>query len=195
MAQVEIDETELSQYRTLSETVKRWMGNPDARRKVLEAQKAIDPNAIIPELDAAKPLEGALAKMDEKLTALDARLAKDAADREQAAKIAKLNSQWESGRSSLRSAGYTEEGIKKVEELMEKEGIANHDAAAAYYDKLNPPEVPVAPSNSGFDVLMNNFAAATGEDEAGRKAMFENPDQWANTEIAKTLNEIRYGKK
>ena len=35
---IEIDETELSGLKSLQATVQKWMANPAARRKVLEAQ-------------------------------------------------------------------------------------------------------------------------------------------------------------
>ena len=89
---VEIDENELAGLKSLQSTVQKWLGNPGARRKILEAQKVLDPNIVIPELDAAKPLEEALAKMDEKLSTLDKRLSKDAEDRETAKKLGELNS-------------------------------------------------------------------------------------------------------
>lgn len=191
---IEIDETELSGLKSLQATVQKWMANPAARRKVLEAQKALDPNIVIPELDAAKPLEAALSEMDKKLSALDERLSKDADERAKAKTISELTSCWEKGRGELRTQGYTDEGLTKIEKLMEERGIADHDAGAALFDRLNPPEVPIAPQNSGFDVLMNNFAS-NGTDESSRKALFDNPDAWLNGEISRTLGEARNGKK
>ena len=189
MATVEIDEAELAQLKTLQSNAQRWMSNPDARRKVLEAQKLIDPNAAIPELDAAKPINEALEKLNNRFSEVEKKLTEDMESREKAAKLNELNSRWESGRVKLRGEGYTEDGIKKIEELMEKEGIANHEAGAAYFDKLNPPDMPVTPLDSGFDMLTKAFTP--GEDEADRKALFENPDAWANGEVNKTLRDIR----
>jgi hypothetical protein len=192
---VEIDENELAGLKSLQSTVQKWLGNPGARRKILEAQKVLDPNIVIPELDAAKPLEEALAKMDEKLSTLDKRLSKDAEDRETAKKLGELNSRWEKGRSELRTQGYTDEGITKIEKLMEERGIADHDAGSALFDRMNPPEVPIAPQNSGFDVLMGNFNGGGEAEAASKKALFENPDAWLNGEISRTLGEVRNGKK
>lgn len=198
MAAVEIEESELAQYRGIAQTLQAWMSNPKARKKILEARKEIDPNAIIPELDAAAPINEAMSKLDEKLMALDKKLSDDAAAREQSEKMSKLNSQWESGRVKLRSSGYTEEGIKKVEELMEKEGIANHEAGAAYYDRLNPPEEPLSPSSgSGFDMLMGTLGAANTDDamKASQEALFKNPDQWADNIVREVHRDFNYGKK
>lgn len=189
MATIEIDENELAQYKALSGEITKAMANPEARRKVQEALKITDPNRVIPELDAAKPLQEALNKVDERISLLDKKLLEDAAAREAAEKVTALKAKWESGRAELRAEGYTEDGIKKIEELMEKEGIANHKAGAAYFDRLNPPEIPVAPQDSGFDMLTKPFTQ--GEDEASRKALFENPDQWAAGEVANTLKDLR----
>lgn len=196
MATVEIEESELAQYKGIAQTLQTWMNNPKARQKILEARKEIDPNAVIPEIDAAKPINEAMSKLDEKLTAFEKRLDEDKTAREDAKKLAELNTRWESGRQTLRSKGYTEEGIKKVEELMEKEGIANHDAGAAYYDRLNPPEEPIAPSNSGFDLLMSTMNPNATDDaaKASQEALFKNPDAWADNMVREVHRDYKYGK-
>lgn len=189
---VEIDENELAGYKALTARVQAWMGNPEARRKVLEATKLIDPNAVIPELDAAKPINDAMGKLSEDLAAFRKEVSEERTKREEHNKLLELNSKWESGRVKLRGEGYTEDGIKKIEELMEKEGIANHEAGAAYFDRINPPEQPIMPTDSGFDMLKESFMPnGDANAEADRKALFENPDAWLNKAVTNTLRDVR----
>ena len=51
MATVEVDELQLQQSNKLRQTVEGWLKHPKAKRKILEAQKLVDPKADIPELD------------------------------------------------------------------------------------------------------------------------------------------------
>ena len=192
MPQVEIDESELSGLRQLQQTVQKWMGNPATRQKVLEAQKILNPDAVIPEIDAKKPIEEALGKLDARFADFEKRLDEDKAAREEAKKLAELNSRWSKGQNQLREQGYTQEGIDKIEKLMEERGIADHDAGAALFDRLNPPEQPILPQNSGFDMLTEAFSpAGDAAAEADRKMLFENPDAWLNKSVTETLKDIR----
>lgn len=156
MPMIEIDENEyrdLMQTKALKTTVEQMMANPAARRKLLEARKAVDPNASIPEIDAAAPVEAAVSEVKNEFAALRKELAEEKAAREQAEKLAALNGRWEKGRADLRAQGYTDEGIAEIEKVMEAEGIANHAAAAAYYDRLHPPAEPVVPTSTKFDIF------------------------------------------
>lgn len=192
MPQIEIDESELSGLRQLQQTVQKWMGNPAARQKILEAQKTINPDAVIPEIDAAKPIKDAMDKLDQRFSDFEKRLNEDKEEREKAKKLSELNSRWEKGRNVLRDQGYTAEGIEKIEKLMEERGIADHDAGAALFDRLNPPEQPIMPDNSGFGMLTEAFTpSGDANAEADRKLLFDNPDAWLNKTLTDTFKDIR----
>lgn len=189
---VEIDENELSGLRQLQATVQKWMSNPAARQKILEAQKTINPDAVIPEIDAAKPIQDAMAKLDQRFSDFEKRLDEDKAAREEAKKLSELNSRWNKGRAMLSEQGYTTEGIERIEKLMEERGIADHDAGAALFDRLNPPEQPIMPDNSGFGMLTEAFTpSGDANAEADRKLLFDNPDAWLNKSVTETLKDIR----
>src|SRR5215469_17452183 len=66
MPNIEVDETEFLNNRKLSELVGKMLKNPEARRRVLEAQKIIDPNTVIPEIDSAKPVHDAVTALGDK---------------------------------------------------------------------------------------------------------------------------------
>lgn len=197
MAQTfEVDETQyaalakLPEYKAVFDSVTAMMANPKARRKILEARKEFDPNAVIPELDAAAPVNEAVTKLTDEMAGLRKELAEEKTARSEAERIAKLNTQWEKGRAKLRDAGWEDEGINKIEELMEKEGIANHEAGAAYFEKLNPPPAPVSPTNARVTIF-----DAPSSDEAMKMLHEGNEEGFLNQTINKTLADIRSGKR
>ena len=149
MPMIEVDETEFINNKQLKELVGSMLKNPEARRRVLEAQKIVKPDTAIPELDAAKPVQDAVAalgtKFDEALKEIREEREKEKED----ARMAKLQTRWRDGQNFLREHGYNEEGIKKVEELMEARGIASHEDAAKIFEFDNPPSPPATPAGSG----------------------------------------------
>ena len=149
MPMIEVDETEFINNKQLKELVGSMLKNPEARRRVLEAQKIVKPDTAIPELDAAKPVQDAVAalgtKFDEALKEIREEREKEKED----ARMAKLQTRWRDGQNFLREHGYNEEGIKKVEELMEARGIASHEDAAKIFEFDNPPLPPATPAGSG----------------------------------------------
>jgi hypothetical protein len=150
---IEIDEAELANYKALSGFLNKALANPKTRREILKVQKQLDPNASIPELDANEPVLGEVDALRKELASFREENAKERHDREERDRVAALTTRWNTGRDSLRKAGYNEDGIKKIEEIMEQEGIANHDVAQAYFERLNPPPAPVRPAAAAFNML------------------------------------------
>ena len=146
---MEIDEADFQRSETLRKTVAKMLEHPSARRKLFEAQKEIDPNVSIPEIDAAKPIQDELAKMGARLDEFQKTAAEEKAEREKNERLQKLNGDFERGRTALRAKGATDEGIKAIEELMEKHGIIDHEVGLAYFEKLHPPATPASPAHSG----------------------------------------------
>lgn len=144
MPMIEIDEAQLLDLKNASGTLGLLLGNPKTRGTVLKAVKEIRPDVAIPEVDAAAPVQAGIAEMQKELAEFRASVAKEKEEREHAEKQAKALSRWEQGKAELRSEGWTDEAIGKIEELMEKEGIASHAAGAAYFERLNPPAAPLA---------------------------------------------------
>jgi|SRR5215469_7155457 len=156
MPNIEVDETEFLNNRKLSELVGKMLKNPEARRRVLEAQKIIDPNTVIPEIDSAKPVHDAVTALGDKFDKALAEIREERTKEKEEKRLEELKGQWRSGQQFLREHGYNEEGIKKVEELMEARGIASHEDAAKIFEFDNPPPPPSTPAGSGsfnlFDV-------------------------------------------
>jgi hypothetical protein len=173
MPMVEIDEAQLRQSQAVIETVNRMMADPKSRRMVLEARKIVEPNVSIPELDAAAPIHNELAALrkqqEDFIKAQEERAAKEADDKRQD----KLRADWAANRRRFEAEGYDSEGVKKIEEFMEKNGIVDGDIALAAWERKNPRPNP-APSHSGNSHMFRDFhpeAKKDGMDESIKRLM------------------------
>jgi hypothetical protein len=189
---IEVDETEFQNSAKLRDTVAAILKNPSARRKMLEAQKEVFPDAPIPELDATKPVleavETVTKKFDEFTKKIEDERKKEIEERQTNERSAK----WAAGQQRLRDRGVTEEGLKAVEDMMVKKGIADHDDAWIIFERTNPPATPaISSSGSGpwdfmgqpDEALDKNFKAlidSRGEDERA-----------LNNLVNSALNEVR----
>lgn len=193
MAAVEIDETELMAHRNVSATMAALLNNPKTRQTVLRAVKTVNPQAAIPEIDAAEAPLAQLAEVAKKVDDLRASIDKDAKDREAAKALDTMHREWDSGRAALRSDGYGEDAIKKIEDFMEKEGIRSHKIAAAAFERLNPQPIAIgaAPRFFGSTEVLDSGAR---KDNAFLTALFEGDTEGAtNSMVAQTLTELRSG--
>lgn len=162
---VEIDEEEVLRLRKLQQITAQIWSHPEARKLVQRAQKVVDPNAVTPDLDRDKPIDDRFEALAKELAEVKKTSAEKEAKADQDAKLAKLGNDFESGRRRLLSQGVTEEGIKGCEELMEQKGILDHEVGWAYFEKLHPPQSPVAPRGSGaWNFLDAPDDSAHGED-------------------------------
>lgn len=176
MALVQIDEAELLQQKAVLEQLNKMLGHPEARKKVLEARKLADPTVVIPEIDAAAPINDAVTKIREELAEdRKARAAEKAAADEQR-RLDEFNAGLERQRATLRAQGWTEEGLVALQEHAQKRGIPDLEVAAAHYEKLHPPAEPVAPNGQGSwgffdqppaeDTFLKSMVESHGDNEA-----------------------------
>lgn len=147
---VEISESDLMESQKARDTLAAMMKDPKSRRKVLEAYKVIRPEEAIPELDSQQPIldEVAAARkdLDERMKKFEDAREKDADERRQS----ELNTRWSEGQKKLRTEHrYTDEGIKAVEEMMEKKGIVDHEDGRVLFEAVHPPQQPVTPNGAG----------------------------------------------
>ena len=149
MPMVEVDEVQLQQSHKLKQTVENWLKNPKAKRKILEAQKLVDPKADIPELDEPDPIEALRAESTKEIADLKKQIEEDKANRERDGRLAQLQTLKDSGIKKLREQRYTDDGIKAVEKIMEEKGILDPLDAAAIFERDHPPQVPISQSGSG----------------------------------------------
>ena len=146
---VEVDEVQLQQSHKLKQTVENWLKNPKAKRKILEAQKLVDPKADIPELDEPDPIEALRAESTKEIADLKKQIEEDKANRERDGRLAQLQTLKDNGIKRLREQRYTDDGIKAVEKIMEEKGILDPLDAAAIFERDHPPQAPVQQTGSG----------------------------------------------
>lgn len=159
MPNVEVDEVELLKLRQLGATVNKIMAVPAARRFVEHAHKMIDPNARTPTLDQEAIVQAPLSNLEKKLDTFIETSAKAQQDREQNDKINALKTLHATGIAKLRGDGWTEDGIKAVETLMEQKGLLDPLDAAAIHEKAHPPQAVAAPSSVGAWNFAEGIAA------------------------------------
>lgn len=185
---VEIDETELANLRGVAGVMQKMLNNPKTRGKILEAQKVLNPDAVIPEIDSAAPLKDAMVQLHKEVQETQKMIRTDKEEREASKAREVLEGKWAEGRAAARKAGYMAEGLEKLEKFMEEKGVADHEIAIAAFEKLNPPEEPVFSSGSRFDAFT---APSEGDD---MKLLLEgNEQQFLNKKIKETLTDIRSG--
>ncbi len=191
MAKVEIDETELVKLQNVAAVVNRMLANPESRRKILEAHKAVNPNAVVPELDAAKPLNDAIGAISAEVKEFKKAIEDKETARETAANKAAFEGKWLMGRKAALDTGYTEDGIKKLEEFMVEHGIADHKIAMPSFEREHPLPAAVTSSNQGFDAFQ---AIANTNEEMKRLMETQGQDPSAvRNLISKTLTDVRSG--
>ena len=151
MAQVELDETEYKNLQNIAGAMQRMLANPKTRSKILEAQKIINPDAIIPELDANKPVLDKLEAVTADLAEAKKSWAEEKAAAKEAQQRAALESAWSNSRAKALQAGYTAEGIDALEKFMVEKGIVDHEVAMPAFEKLNPPQKMIDQGDGRFD--------------------------------------------
>lgn len=192
MPAVQVEESEYAAQRNVIGAVDKILANPKARKLMLEAQKIVNPNAPIPEIDAAAPLKEELDRVRGEVGKVTEMLARDKAEREEAVARERLATKWEAGRRyAQQDQRYNEEGLNKLEQFMEANAIFDHKIAIPAFERQNPLPEPVHPSNgrtifdifdqqAGDDTYAKELLATRGEDDAV-----------VMREVHKTLNEMR----
>ena len=187
MALIEIDEAELAAKNRVVKWTNDVLANPKTRKRALQLAQDIDPNFTAPELEQDAQIDARLNAI-EKLIRDDqeARSAADSAARTEREKN-QLEQRWLTGRASLREAGYTDEGVGKIEEFMQEHGIVDHGIALPAFERLNPRPVPPATRDNRW-----GFFDAKTTESPDLKPLFEARDEdFLRTQIASTLAEVR----
>lgn len=188
----QIDEAELLAQGRVVQTVNQMLAHPEARKLVLKARKLADPNAVIPEIDAAAPMLSELAEIKKQLAEEAAARVKEREERETEKRVSDMTSQIERQKANLRAAGWRDEGLAEIEKFALENGVSNLEIAASHWEKLHPPAEPVQPKGYGS---WNFFEDQQTEDDGKFvKAMIETrgEDEGAlNAEIRAALSEVR----
>jgi hypothetical protein len=187
---VEIDETELLRSQQLRATVEKILAHPEGRELVERAHKLVDPNAKTPALDAKKVVTEPIEQIRSEMTEFFKKQNEANEKREAEANRAAIQSKVDAGLAKLKRDGWTPEGIKAVEALMEEKGLLDPLDAADLYEKRNPPAMPATPSGGSW-----NFPEIPKDGgDAYEKALLDSKgsnDLIAERQAMEVLNEIR----
>lgn len=180
MPKIEVEEADFNAGRQLGQIFTQMLRNPKARPLVLRAQKETFPDAAIPEIDAAKPIEDAVGAVRKEFEEFKAAQAKEKQDQEAQARTSAFIAQWELQKKNVRERyrDWNEKAIEEVEKFAQEKGIPDFEAAAARYRELNPPAQIAESSGSGgwnfFDSpqddikdFMEKQMASKGDDDIG----------------------------
>lgn len=180
------------QYATLSRAaqfLQEAATAPSTRREFERMAKKIRP-----EIETTDDVAAEVAKpYIEQLTATNAKLddfLKAQQEREENAATAAADRARDEAFARLRSEGYTEEGVGEIQKIMVARHIADPEAAAALYDRMNP--APAEPGTGSWEPQSWDYQQPIeGLDVEG---LFKNEDLWADRQIHKILQEERSGR-
>jgi hypothetical protein len=207
MPLVEVDQEQLQALQKAAEEAKTAVpskalldkigGNPKTRAQFLKLWKEVQPDVVIPEIDAATPHLEALEGIRKEFHEFKKSLEDEKEETSKKRTLEEIDNQIKRGRKKLKDQGWLDEGIASVEKLMQDRGISDYDAAAALWEKENPKEEPIIPSNFGESQW--NLLSDNQEDEGIKAAVAlpKGPAQdralkrWQNKELQSFFNEIR----
>lgn len=163
------------------------------RQTVLKAYKEAFPDAVVPELDAAAPLNADIAALRKEFD--DYREGVKKADEERRSKRREESAQntVADGRRWLRTEKkLDDEGEKAVEQIMQDKGIADYEVAYHHWKAQQSPEPTSLPSAYGGARSLDWFK--TEESRPDTKLLLSDPRGFQRSETGKVLQEIREGK-
>ena len=99
-----------------------------------------------PEIDAKEEVMTEVEKLRDELKAIQSARETEATQRDADKKTADFADSWSKQKQKLMRSGYTDDGVAAVEKLAEERGIPDLEAAAALFEKLNPPAEPAHPA-------------------------------------------------
>ena len=190
MPLVEVEQEELNIARNARVLLEKFHGNPKTRQTLLRMTKELNPAANIPEIDLVDPVEKKISAQAEELKALRESIAAEKASSDIDRRISEA-------RAGLKARGWDDEGIGKIEKLMQDEGIPSYEAAEALFEKRLPKNTATTPASSAMRNTSWNTTDATGDDlfkRALQRNNFGAQKEWQDREVNKALLDFRAGK-
>lgn len=189
-------QAELNATRASKQVLDKIGSKPETRQKFWKLLKEVAPETPIPEIDAAQPVLNEIESLRKELADMKKAKADEEAESLKKARETEAQGRITSGRAALRKAGWTDEGIAKVEKKMEDRGLADYEAAAALVEKEEPPEEPIMSVSA--DRAYDLFTPPTEDGDIKRAlSLPKGPAQdaalrrWTSKELAEGLKEIR----
>src|SRR5215831_3524545 len=170
----EVNDTDLARMLRAQKLVDELLRSPQTKRKFERTIKEIDPTFVGSD-DFDEPIREEIKAIGDKLDSFLERH-----------KTSEEDAKLEAAFSQLRTdGGFTDEGIDKIKKIMVDRNVADPFAAAAYYEKHNPPPAPQRPSS--FNGLGWGFGAKTDDEDA--KLLFDDEDAWTDKQVMAHFNE------
>lgn len=192
MALAPPDEAELLASRNVVSTVNAMLANKEARKLLLRARKITDPNASIPEIDAAEPVKTELDAMKKLLDEDRETRRQEREEQAQAQAMARAELAVGQQRDRLRAAGWRDEGIAEIEKFATEHGVPDLEIAASHWEKLHPPAEPATPNGSGSWNFFDDQTAENDKKFVESMINTKGEDEGAlNAEIRAALTEVR----
>lgn len=171
----EVDDKTLAELQGAYKILDAVMRNPKTKDKAHAILKELNPNVSIPEHDIKTGFEDKLLKLQEKI---DSFINKQSESKEDE----NFQKRWSEATSKY---GITEDGQKKLHELMTERKIADPEAGALLFNQLNPPQQPVTTAGWESGTLFD----PSPETDLGE--WFANPEKKRTEEIRKIFAERR----
>lgn len=188
MPNVEIDETELANLRRLQSVADVISKNTKARALLQQAVEIASPDQVGPETMLRREFSEHFESLKTELAKDREERAAERAEREKAESLARLEARWARGRTVARDAGYTDDGLQRLEKWMEDNEVADHRVAMPAFERENPPSEPISDGNSGrWDFFNKN-----DQEQPDIKSLMEgDEDQFMRTAIPAALTHVR----
>jgi hypothetical protein len=188
---MEIDELQYKQLTQHQKFLADALSNPKARALLLKAQKELNPNTPIPEIDAKDAVLEEVNGVRSALEEIKKQMAEAEAKRAEAETTAKLAAQWSEGRRKASKSGYDGEALETLEKFMEEKGIADHEIAIAAFERFHPERAkPVASDANHFDFFNRTKA---DEDKLHKQLWDGDIEGFTDSAVADTLKQMREG--
>lgn len=189
MPLIEVEESDFQNSSAAKQLLDKFASNPKLRPKLLGLIKELNPDAAIPELDAATPLREELDALRKEVTGTVGELKELL---ETGTRKREVEDTINSERRKLRKSGWDDEGIQKIESLMQERGLTDYEAAAALVEKQMPKPAVVEQG----DILDHGWNIATpDEKDTDHQLLLKNPVAFQKQETRKFLAELRAGRR
>ena len=186
MPKIEIDEQEFKAWEATKQTLAKIKADKEALLNLERAHKKIDPTAVTKALDEYEAAQKEKTEWQKKFEELETKIQSDKEKQDGERGLAVLNAKIEEGRKKLQAAKYTKEGIEAVEKFMQERGITDHEIAAAYLERQNPPQEVMSPrAFGGF-----NFVEPPKEGEAFVKSLLDSRGEDDNAVLGAATDAI-----
>ena len=185
----EINDAELAELRKLQAFHKSLYDDNSVGMEFRKLIRKKYPQASIPELDALEAAEKSGSSIEKKFEELSKgateKIDKFLSDRQKEQDDAAVAAYQARFDKMVKERGYTEEGQKKLIELMKTKGIREPEDAAIIFETMQP-KVKTAPKQ--FSSRMA-FVSPDGKEDESFKPLMADPDQWMGDQLMTAIAE------